>query len=265
LNKTSIEWCDYSSNPIRARLKDDPKKRGWHCERTSSGCLHCYAEAINRRFGTGLPFTPASVGQVEVYLDEREFAAWAKLKEPQKIFVCDMTDLFGTFVPDEMIERVFAAMEACPQHTFLVLTKRAVRMRGFVSGRNLLPNVWLGVSVENQRAADLRIPELLEAPAAVRFLSCEPLLGPVDLALFGTLPKRQRYTLTYEELHWVITGAESGAGARMADPDWFRSLRDQCVMAGVPFFLKQFADHGKKIPLPMLDGQVWAQMPEVSR
>jgi protein gp37 len=188
-------------------------------------------------------------------------------KRPRRIFACSMSDLFHEALPDEAIDRVFAVMALCPQHTFQVLTKRPERMRRYLSqaqgniwdammglpSRRVnyvvmrdgnpviqaapgwpLPNVWLGVSVEDQQRADERIPLLLETPAAKRFLSCEPLLGPVDLwpKLIGGV--------NVPGLDWVIVGGESGKGARPMHPDWARSLRDQCQAAGVPFFFKQW-------------------------
>lgn len=205
---TAIQWTDATWNPVRAKYSttDDVGqvlKTGWHCERVSPGCQHCYAERINeKRFGTGLPYNRKSRDLVDIYLDEKALAQPLRWRRPRKVFVCSMTDLFGEWVPDEMIDRVFAVMALSPQHTFQLLTKRPARMRRYLSNddrmyvlrsmieeltegytkcRWPLPNVWLGVSVEDQQRADERIPELLATPAAVRFVSCEPLLGPVDI------------------------------------------------------------------------------------
>jgi protein gp37 len=181
---------------------------------------------------------------------------WTK---PRKVFVNSMSDLFHEDVPDAFIDRVFAVMALAPQHTFQILTKRAERMREYMSGRRTrrgdravrpherrapriakgsyswpLPNVWLGVSVENQHFADERIPLLLQTPAAVRFISAEPLLGPVDLAHWlDDIPSGSR------RLDWVIVGGESGPGARPFDLAWARSIVQQCQAAGVPVFVKQ--------------------------
>lgn len=200
--KTSIEWCDRSSNPIAFRRKDNGK-RGWHCVHHSTGCLHCYSEGLNMRFGTKLPFHKSSTELVEPFVVEDELAKLTHLK-PCKVFLCDMTDLFGDFIPDEMLCRVFEAInEAKAGTVFQVLTKRpenAARFFALYPEHANLLNVWLGVSVENQETADKRIPELLKIPAAVRFLSVEPLLGPIDLTRW----------LATGGIHWVIVGGESG-------------------------------------------------------
>lgn len=200
-------------------------------------------------------------------------------KKPRNIFVCAHGDLFHENVPDEWIDRVFAVMALAPQHTFQVLTKRAKRMCEYVSAardrivkvttdgnENVsvhtstayhstthlggkvswpLPNVWLGVSAERHQEADERIPHLLATPAAVRFISAEPLLGPIDL--IGTLARWQdspgrrcAVRLGDQLINWVIVGGESGDGARPMDPEWARALRDQCASAGIPFFFKQW-------------------------
>jgi len=237
---TGIEWTDATWTPVRARHRQigNPNaqpKIGWHCEHVSEGCRNCYAEGMNKRLGTGLDYKPGNLaprGPVEMFLDEKLLLAPLKWRKPKRVFVCSMTDLFADFVPDAFIDRMFAVMALCPQHSFQVLTKRPERMRAYLqqfdiftledteewraadyrvdcddddngtaawhaeTGRledaiystkhaletsNCLPNVWLGVSVEDQAAADARIPLLLDTPAAVRFLSCEPLLGEVDL------------------------------------------------------------------------------------
>lgn len=355
-DKTGIQWCDATWNPIRG------------CSRVSEGCRHCYAEAVAARFcGPGQPYEGlvkvAARRQIEVDAageptgrarDAKE-ARWngevrfvaehladpLKWKKPRRIFVNSMSDLFHERLTNEQIAAVFGVMAACPQHQFIVLTKRARRMREWfewinksitghwhgrwgvmfehlqaVLGENAtdaawqravahepsptslgdagchawpLPNVILGVSVENQAAADERIPDLLATPAAVRAISAEPLLGPLQLGVkvgsgfeffdygIGNVPR----------LDWVIAGCESGPGARACSTDWLRSLRDQCKEAGVAFFLKQARedmslsagdDHRKTamrmgpgstrkpggiIGLPYLDGVQHAAFPEV--
>lgn len=217
------------------------------------------------------------------------FNAPLKWKKPSLVFVNSMSDLFHEDVPDEWIDRVFAIMALSPQHTFQVLTKRAARMHDYCSsiqkngtwlsaesfaldmgfdprGRDnagfdwlanhqMLPNVWLGVSVEDQARADERIPLLLDTPAAVRFISAEPLLGKIDLEPYP-LPASQwgagwlnNYPYRYPKQHlaWVIIGGESGPGKRPVDLAWMRSIRDQCQAAGVPLFVKQI---DKRIPIP---------------
>jgi protein gp37 len=208
-------------------------------------------------------------------------------KKPRRIFVNSMSDLFHEDMPEAVIDQVFAVMALCPQHTFQVLTKRAERMRKYLIARNgmgnsalcrainaipaalgnrhgalemPLPNVWLGVSVEDQQRADERIPHLLATPAEVRFLSCEPLLGPVDLAGYLDGHEDNGVDLSRDvgsrvgacigwtpPLDWIIAGGESGPGKRPMDLAWMRSLRDQCAAAGVPFFGKQ---DDKVRPLP---------------
>jgi protein gp37 len=170
-----------------------------------------------------------------------------------------MSDQFHETLPDAEIDCVFAVMEQASHHIFLILTKRAERMARYTQARYAHqappPNVWLGVSVEDQRRADERIPHLLKAQAAVRFLSCEPFLEPLNLHSW------------INQIHWVIVGAESGKAdrARPMELDWVRSLRDQCLAARVAFFFKQDADGGKKVPLPVLDGVRWTQSPTPHR
>jgi protein gp37 len=227
----------------------------------------------------------------EVRFNEAWLTEPLRWKRPRRIFVCAHGDLFHEDVPDEWIDRVFAVMALAPHHQFQVLTKRSARMREWMSragvagnGRSYpghtilaamdglsrakwpdllwpLPNVWLGVSVEDQARADERVPDLLATPAAVRWLSCEPLLGPVDLEQWLICPNARDGLLMdpstgqYEccagcdwtgligGLDWVVAGGESGAGARPMHPDWARSLRDQCTAAGVPFLFKQWGGY----------------------
>ena len=301
---TGIEWTDATWTPIRARriqIQDDgggKERVGWHCEHVSEGCRNCYAERLNDRLGTGLDFKPGTLfrqervgynnGEAKVFLDEKMLLAPLRWKKPRMIFVCSMTDLFGSWVPDEMIDRIFAVMALCPQHTFQVLTKRSERMRDYLThagptlqqlaqvpqvGRDVmtantdwpLPNVWLGVSAEDQATADERIPLLLQTPAAVRFVSAEPLLRPIDLrrlivdhpaysgvkatldALIGQIFDRGDTPIAdpakqTARLNWIIVGGESGPWARPMHPQWVRSIRDQCAAAGVPFFFKQWGE-----------------------
>lgn len=211
---------------------------GWHCERVSAGCVNCYAERINQqRFGTGLPYNRVSRDRVEVVLDTRTLLLPLRWRKPRRIFVCSMTDLFGEWVPDAFIDRVFAVASLCPQHTFLVLTKRTERMRAYLTNDDRMyvlrssieewctedtpgplpwpiPNVWLGASVEDQAAADRRIPELLATPAAVRFLSCEPLLEEVFIEDF--------------EFCGAGYGVFPGGDPRLFDPD-----EEVCTVAEV--------------------------------
>jgi protein gp37 len=240
---TTIEWTDDTWNPVTG------------CTKVSPGCDNCYAETIARRFAG----TAAFPRGFEVTLHPERLDAPLSWRKPRRVFVNSMSDLFHDAVPDEFIARVWAVMAATPQHTYQVLTKRHGRMRSllrseafkiavglqYVFGADVpddaqaglawpLPNVWVGVSVEDQKCADLRIPALLDTPAAVRFLSCEPLLGLVDIE-----DAVNRINLSNIGLHWVIVGGESGPGARPMHPDWARHLRDQCKAAGIAFHFKQ--------------------------
>lgn len=297
---SKIEWTDATWNPTRARRHSHPggpvTHVGWHCEKVSAGCDNCYAQGINLRLGTKLPFKPGHLaprGEIEVFLDENMLLAPLRWKKPRMIFVNSMTDSFGRFVTDEMRDRMFAVMALTPWHIYQVLTKRPERMRDYFERRRRdfgrvsniladlahpcdedehqdavdrldlfdtlgkpLPNVWLGTSVEDQATADARIPDLLATPAAVRFISAEPLLGPVILddmcdgwkfhdALRGNWwhdSEPPRIEHGKPKFDWVIVGGESGPGARPMHPDWARGLRDQCVAAGVPFFFKQWGE-----------------------
>jgi protein gp37 len=276
-DRSRIEWTDASWTPIRARRKaasaqvGDPGwrsalpggKPGWHCEHVTTGCEHCYAERMNKRLGTGLPFKPGHRKDVDIFLDEEMLAAPLRWRKPRMIFVCSMSDLFADFVKDGWIDRMFAIMALCRWHTFQVLTKRPERMLRHVTrpqfGNEVeifpwpLPNVWLGVSCERQPEADARIPLLLQTPAAVRFVSAEPLLGLIDLRNYldgheehgvdmtRTVGSRVGCCVAWTPpLDWVIVGGESGPDARPMHPDWARSLRDQCAAARMPFFFKQW-------------------------
>ena len=269
---SKIEWTDATWTPIRARNLETGKT-GWHCQHVSPGCEHCYSETLNRRIGSGLAFKPGHIKDVDVFLDAKMLAAPLRWRAPRRIFVCSMTDLFGEWVPDEWIDDIFAVMISQPQHQFQVLTKRPERMRRYVhrlyealalADEELkcpAPNIWLGVSVENQARADERIPLLLETPAAVRFISAEPLLGPLDLLhrescgdcdpCYGGRPDQcavgSYFVGLLGGLSWVIVGGESGPGKRPVDLAWLRSIRDQCLAAGVPLFVKQI---DKRIPIP---------------
>lgn len=326
-DNSAIEWTDATWNPIRARnLKTG--KVGWHCEHATTGCEFCYAEGFNKRLGTGLTFKPGHRRDIEIFLDEEMLTQPLRWKKPRMIFVCSMTDLFADFVPVEWIDRVFAVMALAPQHTFQVLTKRAQRMRDYMTltrskmGAETLgayeciynamgdlgpggltdpypfrkaypngmpwplPNVWLGVSAERQEEADERIPLLLQAPAAIRFISAEPLLGPIDLnhihehgeTLGGGYWDSWESCITgkrfdmwagddedpmrsgHPKLDWVIAGGESGRNARPMHPDWARGLRDQCSSVGVPYFFKQWGEHVHAGQCTLRAEQPWTEV-----
>jgi protein gp37 len=273
---TGIAWTDATWNPLRG------------CSRVSEGCRFCYAEGVAARFsGPGLPYEglarstpqgPRWTGKIRLVPEVLDQPL--RWRRPRRIFVNSMSDLFHEDVPFAFIDRVFAVMALSYWHTFQVLTKRPARLREYLSHThgpgNVLArvlhhareiekprgyvhpdslgwpyrNVWLGVSVEDQRAADERIPELLATPAAVRFLSCEPLLGPVNPCAVPDRKTRPaefstRYT-PLGDLDWVIVGGESGRGARRMEEAWARSLVEQYRVAGVPVFVKQL-------------GSVWAR------
>lgn len=246
MGDTKIEWTRNADGaagktwtPIQAR-NEATGKVGWFCEHVSEGCRNCYAERMNSNtyFGNGLDYKSAALDQVELFLNEKILEQPLHWRKPVNIFPCSMTDLFGRWVKDEWLDRIFQVMYDAKRHTFQCLTKRPERMLDYVSrsaylSNAPLENVWLGVSVEDQKTADERIPLLMETPAAVRWISAEPLLGLIDLESVPTMEG---------SIDWVVVGGESGPKARPMHPDWARSLRDQCVAAGVPFFFKQWGE-----------------------
>jgi protein gp37 len=180
-------------------------------------------------------------------------------RRPRVVFVNSMSDLFHKEVPDDFIADVFSVMEATPQHTYQVLTKRPARMASLLrrwakEGIEPAPNVWLGTSIETQHWAAIRIPKLLATPATVRFLSCEPLLGPIDLTPW----------VSAGNLDWLIAGGESGPSARPMDPEWVVGLRDQCAEAGVAFFFKQWGGRTPKAGGRELDGRIHDELPPLA-
>ena len=292
---TSIEWTDATWNPVTG------------CTKVSPGCAHCYAEGVAKRFWKGRPFT-------EVRCHPERLDQPLRWRKPRRVFVNSMSDLFHEDVPLEFVARVFDVMASataeCGQrhqhdaecwtgdpHRFQVLTKRAERMHGVMTqelpdflnnewpgdstvnvmrgaGQWPLPNVWLGVSVENQATADARIPLLLQTPAAVRFLSCEPLLGRMEIRgprqtcgdcdpCIGGRPDQcdlgfHLGALHPDGIHWVIVGGESGPGARPCDVGWIRSLVRQCREAGVPAFVKQLGA-APEVTASVLHLQAWPE------
>lgn len=230
-DNTKIEWTEATWNPVTG------------CTKVSAGCKHCYAERDWARLSANPKTRYYGREFGDVACHEDVLALPLRWTKPRRIFVNSMSDLFHQDVPDEFIERVLTTTVHAKQHTFQILTKRPERMRDVMrrwtemNGRPQ-PNLWLGVSVEDQAAADERIPVLLETPAAVRWISAEPLLGPVSLdcwPIFGEDEKPM--------LHWVVAGGESGPKARPMHPDWVRSLRDQCAASDVPFLFKQWSSH----------------------
>ena len=244
MGTTKIEWAERTWNPVTG------------CTPISEGCQNCYAERMSKRLAGRAGYPAEEPFQVTLHPDRlEEPLRWRKAR---KVFVCSMSDLFHDDVPDDFIEKVFNVMDRCGAehnatgnrgHIFMVLTKRPHRMKAFVDRwwrsfqahgvEPYMERIWLGVTAENQDQADKRIPILLQIPAAVKFVSVEPMLGRLTL---------DDYINAYypgplgDGISWVICGGETGPGARPMHPDWVRSLRDQCEEAGVPFFFKQWGE-----------------------
>lgn len=297
MHRTNIEWTDLAANPLQYR--DKGGKVVWGCVKHSTGCAHCYSEQMARRVNRGSAFTAANMRDLTPFLGEKELRhiLTARVIEKQVVagsrcLIGDMTDVFGEWVPDELLDRLFAVLALRPDVTFQVLTKRADRMAAYLNRPDLgarlyqvaekaldagaagilgrawdhvheqigdfviqlphrqfalglpLRNVWFGASVENQAAANERVPHMLQLRAAVKFLSCEPLLGPVDISRWigrGPLP----YVPQPSPNTWVIVGCESGPGRRETQAAWTESLVEQCRAAGVRCFVKQVEVGGK--------------------
>lgn len=257
MENSKISWTDHTAN------------FWWGCFKVSDGCKNCYAETLSNRWGKSI-WGPAST-------TDREYkkSAWKNVVKwndkarkngvRYRVFVQSMSDFFEDHpqVVDWRHEAL-KLMSRCTNLDFQILTKRPENVKRMIPATwqahkwGKIPNhIWIGTSVENQEQADKRIPELMKVNARVRFLSCEPLLGPID---FRTVPGFNRVGLSLYGW-WIIAGAESGHGKRPMNLAWVRSIRDQCQIAGVPFFFKQMIQDGKKVELPELDGRVWAEMP----
>ena len=238
-DKSAIEWTEATWNPVTG------------CTEVSPGCAHCYAKTFAERF-RGVKGHPYEVG-FDLTLRPERLTQPLEWRAPRLIFVNSMSDVFHEDVPLEFIAQVFEVMEQATHHTFQVLTKRADRLESLAAQLPWPENIWMGVSVENQRWTS-RIDALRATPALVRFLSCEPLLGPLDLDL--------------RNIDWVIVGGESGPRARPMQVDWALDIRDQCRLSAVPFFFKQWGAHdsegrrvGKKRAGRLLGGRTWDEMP----
>lgn len=244
-DRSSIEWTQATWNPTTG------------CDRVSSGCDNCYALTLAKRL--------KAMGQPRYQLDgdprtsgpgfgvtchPASLALPATWKRPRLVFVNSMSDLFHARVPFDFIQQVFDVMAQTPQHTYQLLTKRARRLRRLAPQLSWPENVWMGVSVEGDQVLD-RVEDLKAVPAHVRFLSCEPLLGPMQ-------------NLPLADIHWVIVGGESGKGARPVRADWIRDIRDQCLDADVSFFFKQWGGYTPKAGGRELDGRTWDEMPNMS-
>jgi protein gp37 len=241
--KTAIEWTELTWNPVTG------------CDRISPGCDRCYAMNLAKRLkamgqrkyqADGDPRTSGPGFALTVHPDT--LAEPFRWSGNQLVFVNSMSDLFHDGVPMEYIQQVFTVMAATPQHTYQVLTKRSARLERLAAQLDWPCNVWMGVSIEDQRYA-FRARHLQAVPASVRFVSAEPLIGALQLDLSG--------------IDWLIVGGESGVNARPLDPAWARSLRDHCVDAGVPFFFKQWGGVRAKAGGRELDGRTWDEKPEL--
>ncbi len=308
MGETLIDWADVVWNPITG------------CTKVGPGCDHCYAERMAKRLAGRAGYRQDDPFKVTFHDGDKLFlpVTW---RSARRVFVNSMGDLFHSDVEDNWIDDVMDIIIHHPQHAFMVLTKRPWRMHeyfhrlydggwisaedGYAKGHHEpIPNLWLGVTTENQEMADKRIPILLQVPAAVRFVSVEPMLGPVDLAQWLSVTPRDFYARQLvdgriqsgydrNKLSWVIVGGETGPGARPMHPDWVRSVRDQSQAAGVPLFFKSWGEWvsagpyfgdgpdpigrlgevdghpvqrvGKRAAGHLLDNREWRQFPEVSR
>jgi protein gp37 len=237
---SSIEWTDVTWNPVSG------------CTKISAGCDNCYAERFAERW-RGIPNHPYEFG-FDLRLQPHRLEQPLKLKKPSCIFVNSMSDLFHKEIPTEYIDRVFDVMERADWHVFQVLTKRSTILKRYINaryrGRVAPAHIWLGVSLENSSQTS-RLLHLQQSVASTRFLSIEPLLGPLG-------------ALNFDGIHWVIVGGESGPGHRPIDVDWVREIRDQCEQQGVPFFFKQWGGARPKSHGRVLDGRTWDEMPDRS-
>lgn len=256
-DKSKIEWLDggASWNPITG------------CTPISEGCANCYAKTMAETRLRGM-FGYDQEDPFKVTFHEDKLYQPLKWKRPRKIFVCSMGDLFHEDVRNWQIVDIFKVIKEAQRHTFLILTKRPDIMKAFLSCyKNTLPNLWLGVTAENQHTADERIPILLNTPAAKRFVSVEPMLESMDIAYYmpeyDYRPTYEYYQKAYPScgkspiqtkpgLDWVICGAETGQSARPLDLNWARGLRDQCFENNVPFFFKKAGPTGTLIPLDLM-------------
>lgn len=284
MTDSKISWTTKTWNPTTG------------CDQVSPGCDHCYALTLAARLqrmgnpryqNDGSPKTSGPGFALTLHEDKIEEPL--KWRKPARVFVNSMSDLFHDDVPPEFIAKVFGIMQVCHHLQFQILTKRPRRMQLLMSDITFqeqvddfaahhshytadwpLPNVWLGTSVEDQKRANLRIPLLLKTPAAVRFLSCEPLLGPLNLhgALGWEYDAEDVQTesvikVPVPPVDWVIVGGESGPNHRPMNIEWARTIRDQCVAAGVPFFYKQGSGRRSEMHKE-LDGRTWEEMPDVA-
>ena len=232
-DNSKIEWTEATWNPVTG------------CNQISPGCAHCYAKTFAERW-RGIPGHPYEQG-FELRIWEERLEHPLRWRRPRLIFVNSMSDLFHEQVPFDFVRRVFDVMVRADHHTFQILTKRAERLTKMAPDLPWPPNVWMGVSIENRRFVD-RADQLRQVPAAVRFISAEPLLGPLD-------------GLQLDEIDWLIAGGESGAKHRPVKAEWLRAIREQCALESVPFFFKQWGGRTSKSGGRTLDNREWSEMP----
>lgn len=234
-DKSTIEWTDATWNPVTG------------CTQVGPGCDHCYAMTFAERF-RGVPNHPYEQGfDLKLWPERLELPL--QWKKPRRIFVNSMSDLFHRDVPDEYIYRVFETMVKADWHIFQVLTKRSSRVAELGQSLPWRPHIWMGVSIELDRMTS-RADHLRKVPAQVRFISAEPLLGPLP-------------SLNLKDIHWLIAGGESGHGFRPPQAEWIRDLRDKCHDTGTAFFFKQWGGRTPKVGGRMLDGKTWDEMPVI--
>ncbi|MFD5108360.1 DUF5131 family protein [Streptomyces cinereoruber] len=242
-DRSAIEWTEATWNPTTG------------CDRVTPGCDNCYALTLSRRLklmgaskyqNDGDPRTSGPGFGLTIHPDALDVPL--QWKAPRMVFVNSMSDLFHARVPLDFVRQVFEVIASTPQHTYQLLTKRSLRLRRIADRLDWPPNLWMGVSVENRDQLD-RVDDLRTVPAAVRFLSCEPLLGPLN-------------GLNLDGIGWVIAGGESGPGHRPVEEEWLIDIRDLCSAAGVPFFFKQWGGRTPKAGGRELEGQIWSEMPE---
>jgi len=242
--KTNIEWTEVTWNPTTG------------CDRISAGCDNCYALTLAKRLkamgadkyqNDGDPRTSGPGFAITTH--PRTLLEPFTWRTPRTVFVNSMSDLFHAKVPISFVKDVFDVIAETPQHTYQILTKRSLRLRKLADKFTWPENLWMGVSVEDSRVI-LRVDHLREVPASVRFLSCEPLLGPLNM-------------MNLNGINWVIAGGESGPRYRPMDVNWVRDLRDSCIDKGVPFFFKQWGGRTPKAFGRELDGRAWDEMPRI--
>jgi protein gp37 len=266
---TKIDWAGLGLdrkatwNPLKALSnlyydEDHAHKAGWACVKIGPGCKNCYAETMNKRLGTGLPYTVQGMEAVDLQLVNIEQPL--RWKKPTGIFVCSMTDLFGEFVGNDYIHQILNTCALANHHRFALLTKRYDLMHKYLMDNYIADgwdyrHIWVGVSVTEQASADKALPHMRQLrkafPQMMLWTSYEPALGPVD------------WTGWKDILNWIVFGCESGKGARNADERWASDAQEWCAANGVKFYLKQLKRDGKIVHVPQLHGRTYEEFPEL--